>query len=147
MFVRPAPNTWISPELCFFGTCNPHPDIAVVCWRGLLNRPIQNVADLDRSVLADTEQLQRSDSSKRTYFMKDLRPAVEKKALDHIHRGRSQFLEDAESESLSDRGVDTIEDRVCSCAFNPLGTAVGEYPTARLRELSARMPFSALQTS
>jgi hypothetical protein len=43
-----------------------------------------------------------------------LRPAIEKEALDHIQRGGGQFLEDAESESLSDGRADTIEDRVGS---------------------------------
>ena len=51
---------------------------------------------------------------------------VEEEALDHIQRGRAQFLKYCESESLSDRRVYTIENRVCSYAFNPLGAAVGE---------------------
>ena len=58
--------------------------------------------------------------------MKHLGPAVEKEALDDVQRGRAQLLEDAEPESLSDRRADTIEDCVCSCAFDPLGAARGE---------------------
>jgi hypothetical protein len=49
--------------------------------------------------------------------MKHRRPPVEKETLDHIQRGRAQFLEYAESETLSDRRVDAIENCVCSCAF------------------------------
>ena len=53
--------------------------------------------------------------------MKHLRPAVEKEALDHIKPGRAQFLKNGEAESLSDRRVDAVENRVCSGAFNPFG--------------------------
>ncbi len=58
--------------------------------------------------------------------MKHLRSTVEKEALDHIQPGRGQFLKNAETESLSGRRVDAVENRVCSGAFNPLGAAVGE---------------------
>ena len=58
--------------------------------------------------------------------MKHGSPTVEEEALDHIQRGRAQFLKYSESESLSDRRVYAIENCVYSCAFNPLGAAVGE---------------------
>jgi hypothetical protein len=54
------------------------------------------------------------------------RAAVKKKALNHIQRSRSQFLEYAESETLSDGRVDSIENCVCPGAINPRCTALGK---------------------
>jgi hypothetical protein len=81
--------------------------------------------------------------------MKHGRPAVEKEALDYIQRSRTQFLEYAQSETLSDRRVDTIEDRVCSCAFNPLGAlseGIGKlrpFGHSRVRPRATRGPVSS----
>src|ERR1700694_4786286 len=147
MLVCPTPSAYVGPEFRFFRTYNAHTNIAVAFSRGVLDGSIHDAADLARSVLAGTEQVQHGDPSERTHFMQHWRPAVGKEELEHIQRRCVEFLEDAEPESLSNGRVDSIEDRVCSCAFNPLGTAVGEQTTPGLRELSGRMPFSALQTS
>jgi hypothetical protein len=94
--------------------------------RGLLNSPVKDVADLNRSVVARTKQVQCSDPRERAHFMKHRRSAVEKKALNHIQRAWAQFLEYPESETLRKRRVDAIEDCVCPSAFNPPGAAVRE---------------------
>src|SRR5690348_4934876 len=126
MFVRPAPRAYVSPELSFLRVDNAHPDIAVVFGRGLFNRPIEDVADFDRSIVAGAKQVQSSDPRERTYFMHRPSPAIDEETLDHIQRGRAQLLEYAQSETLGDRGVDSIEYGVCSGAFNPRSAAFGE---------------------
>src|SRR5437764_36050 len=131
MFVCPSPCAYVSPEWRFLRTDSMHPDIGMAFSRRLLNRPIEDVAG----------------PGEWTHFMKHGRPAIEKEALDHIQRSRAQFFEYAESETLSDRRVDTIENRVCSCAFNPLCAAVGELTLSCFGELNARVPLRALQTS
>jgi hypothetical protein len=58
--------------------------------------------------------------------MKYRRSTMEKEALNLIQRGWAQLPEYAQSETLGDRRVDTVEDGVCPRAFDPLGTAIGE---------------------
>jgi hypothetical protein len=60
MFVRPASRAYIGPELRHFRICNAHSDMAAVFSHKFLDRPKQDVADLDRSVLAGAEQVQCS---------------------------------------------------------------------------------------
>jgi hypothetical protein len=45
----------MGPELRFFGACDAHSDIAVLLTRGLLNRAMHDIADLNWSVLAGAE--------------------------------------------------------------------------------------------
>jgi hypothetical protein len=52
--------------------------------RGLLHRPVKDIADLDRPVVARAKQIQRSDTREGTYLVKRRRAAVEKEALNHI---------------------------------------------------------------
>jgi hypothetical protein len=118
--------------------------MAVAFARRFFNWPIQNVADLDRPVVARAEQVQRGHSRKRTHFMIYLRPTIRKESLDCIQRACAQFLEYTEAESLSDGRTDAIEDRVRSRALHPLGAAVGEKPAPGRRELNARAPLGAL---
>jgi len=92
MPVCSAPCADVIPELGFFRTDNTCLDMGLVFSRGLLNGPIKDVADLDRSVVAGAEQVQRGGPSERTHFMQRLRPAAEKEALDLIKRGCAQFL-------------------------------------------------------
>lgn len=147
MFVCPASSAYVSPELRFFRTDDARTNKVVVLSPWLLNWPVKDVADLDRSVAARTEQIERSDPCERAHFMKHWRAAVDIEALNDIQRGRAQFREYAESETLSDRRVDAIEDCVCPSAFNPLSTAAGEQTTSCLRVQSTRVPLGALQTS
>jgi len=126
MFVGPASGANVIPKLRFFRIDYAYADMGVFFKCGSLDRAIEDVADLDRPVVAGAEQAQRSGPRERTHFMKHRRTAVEKEALDHIQRGRAQFLEYAESETLSDRRVDTVEHCVCPCAFDPLGATIGE---------------------
>ena len=124
MFVRPAPCAYIGPQLRFFLPDDPHTDDTLLVCHGPLDSPAKNIADLDRSVVALTEQLQRSNSCERTHFVKHRRSALEKEPLHHIQRGRAQFLEDTESKTLSGRRLDTIEHRIGAPAPNPSGAAV-----------------------
>ena len=126
MFVRPAPCAYIGPELRFFVTADAHSDMTREFSGGSFNRPMKYVADLDRPIVALAEQVQSSDPSQRADLMKHWGPAVQKKTLNHIQRGRAQFLEYAESETLRDGRVDAVIDRVCPTAFNPPRAAVGE---------------------
>ncbi len=126
MFVRPAPCADVAPQLRFFRLDDPHADGTLLLCSGPLDRPAKNIAYLDRSVIAGTEHLQRSNPCERTHFVKHRRSAVEKEAFNHVQRGWAQFLEDTESESLSDGRVDAVEDCVCATAFYPVGTAVRE---------------------
>src|SRR5580658_5649770 len=126
MFVTPALRAHSGPELSFLRTYNAHFGIAIVPGRVPLNRPIHHIADLNRSVLTGTEQTQRTDPCERTHFVMHLRSTVKKEALDRIQRCHGQFPEKAETESLSNRRVDAVENRVASGVFNPLRAAVGE---------------------
>jgi hypothetical protein len=58
--------------------------------------------------------------------MKYRRSVIDEEALNLIQHGWAQLPEYAESETLSDRRVDTVEDGVCPRAFDPLGTAIRE---------------------
>ena len=126
MLVCPGLNANISPELSFFWARNTNSKIDPILYHELLNRAIHDAADLDRPVLASTQQLQCLDAHQRADLMMYLRPAVEKEPLDHIQRGCRQFFEDAEAESLRGWRIDAIENRVCPRAFHPSGAAVGE---------------------
>ena len=146
MFVRPAPCADVTPQLRFFRRDEPHTDGTLLFCSGPLDRPTKNIAYLDRSVIAGTEHLQHSNSYEGTHFVEHRRSAVEKETLNHVQRGWAQFLEYSESKSLSDGGLDAVEDCVGASAFNPIGTAVWEETTPCFRVLNARVPFGALQT-
>src|SRR5688500_50216 len=103
MLVRPASGAYVIPEMRVLRTDHAHRDIAVVHWRGLLDRPIEDAADLDRPVVSGAKQLECGDSRQRTYFEKHRHAALPKEALDRIQRSRGQFLKDAQSETLGDR--------------------------------------------
>ena len=75
------------------------------------------------------------------------RPAIQKEALNHIQPAGGKSLEEAETESLSDRRSDAVEDNVGSRGFHPLGAARGEKTAPGLRELGAGVPLRSLQTS
>src|SRR5271165_3376753 len=125
MFVGPAPGADLAPELRFFRTDNARANANVAVFgHGFFYRPIHDVTDLDRSVLAGTQQCQRSGSHERTHLVKHFRPAVEKKALDRIERRRTQLLKEAEPKGLRDGRADGIEYRIGSRAFYPLCAAV-----------------------
>ena len=124
--MRPAPCAYVTPQLCFFRRNDPHTHGALLLGGGALNRPTKNIAYLDRSVVAGTEHSQRRNPRERTHFVEHRRSAVEKEALNHVQRGRAQFLEYSESKSLRDGRLDAVEDCVCASAFHPLGTAVRE---------------------
>ncbi|MGP0099178.1 MAG: hypothetical protein ACLPHI_19225 [Terriglobales bacterium] len=126
MFVRPAPCAYVTPQLRFLRRDDPHIDGTLLLGGGSLNGPTKNIAYLDRSIVAGTEYSQRSNPRERTHFVEHGRSAVEKEALDHVQRGWAQFLEYGKSKSLSDGGLDTVEDCVRTSAFNPFGTTLGE---------------------
>ncbi len=146
MFVRPAPCTYFTPQLRFFRRDDPRTDSTLLLGCRPLYRPTKNIAYFNRSVVAGTEQSQCGDPRERTHFMQHRRSAVEKEALNHVQRGRAEFLEYSESKSLSDGRLDAIEDCVCASAFNPFGTAVRKQTTPCFRILNTRVPFGALQT-
>src|ERR1700676_1218738 len=87
MFVHPAPRAYVSPELGFFRSDDAHMDTALIFSRGLLHRTVKDVADLDRPVIAPTEQVQRSHARQRAYLVKHRCSAFEKEALNRIQRG------------------------------------------------------------
>lgn len=72
------------------------------------------------------QQVERPNSSKRAHFVEHRRASLLKKAFNGIKRRGGQFPENAESESLSDGGVDLIKHSISSRAFHPSGTAFGE---------------------
>ncbi|MFL6464449.1 MAG: hypothetical protein ACJ73N_08605 [Bryobacteraceae bacterium] len=117
-----------------------------MCHR-LLHRLIEDVTDLQRPVVAGTEQVQGSDTRQWTHFMLHGCSTVEEETLDHLQRRRAQWLEEAKPKALSNRRVDPIKGGVGSGVLHPPGTAVGEETTSRFRELSARVPLRSLQTS
>jgi hypothetical protein len=51
-FLRPSPCAYVSPELGFVWSDDAHSDMAGVFGRGPLDRPIKDIADLDRPVVA-----------------------------------------------------------------------------------------------
>src|SRR5579862_6052086 len=126
MFVGPAFCTYPGPKRRFVRTSSANLGMGAVFSRGRLDRPVQHAAYLDWSVGAGTQQVQRGDSGQRADFVQHLGPAVEKETLDRIQRRLGQRLEGTEAESLSDRGVNSIEDRVRAATFNPLSAAAGE---------------------
>ena len=145
MFVSPASGAYASPNLHLFRPDDVHTDMPLVFHCRLLNRKIKDAAKLDRSIVALAQQVHRSDPSKRAQFMDGRGSAVEKKALNHVQRFRPQFLEDSESKTLSNGGVDAIEDCECPSALDPLSAAIGDQTTLCLSELNARVPLRKLQ--
>lgn len=84
MFVGPAPGAYVTPHLRFFRCNEPHTHVALLLGGGLLNRPEENTAYLDRSVVAAAEHFQRSNAGERADFVKYRRSEVQKEALDHV---------------------------------------------------------------
>src|ERR1700746_1232812 len=126
MFVRPAPCAYLTPQRRFFRRDDPHADSTLLLDGRPLDRPTKNITYLDRSVVAGTQQSQRSDPRERTHFVEHRRSPGEKEALNHVQRSRAQFLEYSESKSLSDGRLDAVEDCVGASAFHPFGTPVWE---------------------
>src|SRR5919108_2021939 len=133
MVVCPSFGANITPELCFFGADYAHIDLTLRLSTRLLDAPIKDIAELDWPVVARAKQIQRINTCKRADFMKHWRAVVVEESLNHFEGCRVQFLEDPESEALSDRRIGAIEDGVGSSAFNPFGAAVGEQPPSCVR--------------
>src|SRR5260370_14607200 len=144
MIVRPAPRAYVVPEVRLFGTGNAYRDVGGMLRDASFSRAVKNVADLRWPVPTGAKQAQGRNADQRTHFMKHRRSTVEKEAFDPVERGGSQFLEEAESKTLSCRRADPVEDGVCACALNPFGAAVGKYTAAPLRQLKARMALPTL---
>src|SRR5258708_621536 len=147
MIVRPAPRAYFVPELRLFRTGNAYRDVGGSLREASCNRAVENAAGLRWPVPAGAKQAQGRNADQRTHFMKHRRSTVEKEAFDPVERGGSQFLEEAKSKTLSCRRPDPVEDRVCACALNPFGAAVGKYTAARLGELKARVALGTLEAA
>src|SRR5579863_318039 len=147
MFVRPAPCAYVRPKRGLLRV--DHADIYItrVFSRGSLDRPVQDVAELYRPVIAQTEQIQCGDPRERAYFVKNGCSPVEKETLDHVERGRTEFLEYAQPETLRDRRVDAVEGGVGPGAFDPVGAAFRMQSTLCLGKLDTGAAFRALEAS
>ena len=67
MLVRPASSAYFTPELTFFGRDDAHTDVTIALSIARLDRPVKNAADLNRSIVASTQQVQRGDPGQRAY--------------------------------------------------------------------------------
>ena len=90
--MRPVPCAYVTPQLRFFRRDDSHTDGTLLLCGGPLDGPTENIAYLDRSVVAGTQHSQGSNPCERTHFVEHGCSAVEKEALNHVQRGRAQFL-------------------------------------------------------
>ena len=79
--------------------------------------------------------------------MKHLRLTCDKEPFDDFQRRHAQFFKNSETESLSNRGIDAVKNRVGTGAFHPFGAAFGKQTEPRLRELNACASFGPFQSA
>src|SRR5574340_1738119 len=119
MLVCPSLCAYAGPKFRLFRANHAHTDVTAVLNGGLLDTPIQDAADFDRSVIAGAQQVDRSNPRERTHFMKRRRATVEEEPLQRLQRGRTYLLEDPQAEGLRDRRVNAIEHRIRPRILHP----------------------------
>ena len=146
IIVCPGSCAYLRPEGIFGGMYYPYRDIAVFRGRERFTWPIEDAADLDGPIVTGAEQVQRGVARERAHLEIHRRCAIEEETLDSVERDRSQIFEYAETKALGHRRGDSVEDRVCTTAFDASGTAFGEQTTSCQSKLCTRVPFCAFQS-
>jgi hypothetical protein len=82
MLVPPPLHADTDPKLRFVRTGKAHPNIAAEFCRGLLDRTMENTADLDQPVTAGTQQIECASTREGADFVQDRSPAVHEESLD-----------------------------------------------------------------